>query len=455
MGSNPATPTVHGNRPDSAVPSIVTPRRYACEEHRRDPEPDPGAARHRGAVRRAQAEPGAGVPGDRRAGHGPGLPSGQGAGRASSTSGSAAAPSSTRPCRRRSRSTSWPRSREHEVKTLGQPEVEITEFNDGEPLKFTAEVDVRPEITLPDLDALEVTVDDVEVDDDDVDEQLNGAARAFRHAEDRRPRRPQDGDYVADRPARHRRRRGGARRLGDQHLARGRQRAAARRAWTRRCVGLAAGDRRPSPPQLRRRRLRRRGRRGRGHRRSRQGEGASRARRRLRAAGQRVRHPRRAARRPARAARQVKQIEQSSRPATSCSSSWSRRSRCRLPESAVKAEVENREHAIVHQLERIRHPRGVYLEPRARRARSSTNELGPTPRRPSSAAHPRRVRRQGRAAASATTSCTEYLVAPGAAVPAAAAGVRQPDRAGRPLARSSPTSPRQGPGAAAGVGRDQ
>ena len=34
--------------------------------------------------------------------------------------------------------------REHEVKTLGRPEVEITEFVDGEPLKFTAEVDVRP-----------------------------------------------------------------------------------------------------------------------------------------------------------------------------------------------------------------------------------------------------------------------------------------------------------------------
>ena len=43
--------------------------------------------------------------------------------------------------------------REHEVKTLGRPEVEITEFADGEPLKFTAEVDVRPEITLPDLAA--------------------------------------------------------------------------------------------------------------------------------------------------------------------------------------------------------------------------------------------------------------------------------------------------------------
>ena len=37
------------------------------------------------------------------------------------------------------------------MRTLGRPEVEITEFGDGQPLKFTAEVDVRPEITLPDL----------------------------------------------------------------------------------------------------------------------------------------------------------------------------------------------------------------------------------------------------------------------------------------------------------------
>ena len=40
--------------------------------------------------------------------------------------------------------------REHEVKTLGRPEVDNLEFEDGAPLKFTAEVDVRPEITLPD-----------------------------------------------------------------------------------------------------------------------------------------------------------------------------------------------------------------------------------------------------------------------------------------------------------------
>ena len=48
--------------------------------------------------------------------------------------------------------------REHDLKTLGRPEVEITEFNDGDSLNFTAEVDVRPEITLPDPATIEVTV---------------------------------------------------------------------------------------------------------------------------------------------------------------------------------------------------------------------------------------------------------------------------------------------------------
>ncbi|GAA4262236.1 trigger factor [Dactylosporangium darangshiense] len=69
--------------------------------------------------------------------------------------------------------------REHEVKTLGRPEVEITEFADGQPLKFTAEVDVRPAITLPDLDAIEVTVDALVVSDEDVEEQLKGLRDRF------------------------------------------------------------------------------------------------------------------------------------------------------------------------------------------------------------------------------------------------------------------------------------
>jgi len=69
--------------------------------------------------------------------------------------------------------------REHDVKTLGRPEVEITEFADGEPLKFTAEVDVRPQITLPDPADIKVTVEPVVVDESAVEEQVVGLQERF------------------------------------------------------------------------------------------------------------------------------------------------------------------------------------------------------------------------------------------------------------------------------------
>ena len=56
-------------------------------------------------------------------------------------------------------------------------------------ISFTAEVDVRPEITLPDLDGIAVTVDDVAVTDADVDEQLDALRDRFGTPEGRRARR--------------------------------------------------------------------------------------------------------------------------------------------------------------------------------------------------------------------------------------------------------------------------
>ena len=61
---------------------------------------------------------------------------------------------------------------DNELKPLGQPEVDVTEFADGQELKFTVEVDVRPAVTLPDWEGLHVEVDDVEVTEADVDEQM-------------------------------------------------------------------------------------------------------------------------------------------------------------------------------------------------------------------------------------------------------------------------------------------
>ncbi len=70
---------------------------------------------------------------------------------------------------------------ESEVRPLGQPEVEVTEVPEaaGSNLLFTAEVDVRPSIELPDFSTLAVTVDDVEVTDADVDARLEALRERF------------------------------------------------------------------------------------------------------------------------------------------------------------------------------------------------------------------------------------------------------------------------------------
>ncbi len=66
-----------------------------------------------------------------------------------------------------------------EVQPLSQPEIEVTNIEDGDLLTFTAEVDVRPEITVPEFDELSVSVDDVEVTEDEIAEQLDSLRARF------------------------------------------------------------------------------------------------------------------------------------------------------------------------------------------------------------------------------------------------------------------------------------
>jgi trigger factor len=66
-----------------------------------------------------------------------------------------------------------------DVRPLGQPEIEITKKVYGEDLEFTAEVDVRPEIALPDLEGLKFAVDPIEVTDDEVDAELQSLRARF------------------------------------------------------------------------------------------------------------------------------------------------------------------------------------------------------------------------------------------------------------------------------------
>ena len=87
-------------------------------------------------------------------------------------------------------------ARDAAIRPLGQPEIDVTHLEDGQMLSFTAEVDVRPEVILPELAGLTVTVDDVTVSDDEVDEQLDGLRDRFGTLKGvERP--AQTGDYVS------------------------------------------------------------------------------------------------------------------------------------------------------------------------------------------------------------------------------------------------------------------
>ncbi len=66
-----------------------------------------------------------------------------------------------------------------DVQPLGQPDIEVTKLEDNEELVFTAEVDIRPEIDLPELSELKFSVDPIEVGDDEVDTELQNLRARF------------------------------------------------------------------------------------------------------------------------------------------------------------------------------------------------------------------------------------------------------------------------------------
>ncbi|MGZ5417077.1 MAG: trigger factor [Nocardioides sp.] len=83
----------------------------------------------------------------------------------------------------------------NELEPLAQPEIDITKLEDNETLEFTAEVDIRPEIDLPDYQGLEVSVEDVAVTDEDVDTQVQNLRERFASLNDV-DRAAAEGDFV-------------------------------------------------------------------------------------------------------------------------------------------------------------------------------------------------------------------------------------------------------------------
>jgi len=70
-------------------------------------------------------------------------------------------------------------ARENDVLVVGRPTVDIKELKDNELVKFEVEVDVRPEIKLPDFSKIEISVDDVAVADKDVEDQIEALRIRF------------------------------------------------------------------------------------------------------------------------------------------------------------------------------------------------------------------------------------------------------------------------------------
>ena len=84
---------------------------------------------------------------------------------------------------------------ETQIRPLSQPEIDLTKFVDGEDIEVTAEIDVRPEITLPDVSKIEVTVEDAVVTEEDIDEQIAALRERFATFNEVE-RAAVDGDFV-------------------------------------------------------------------------------------------------------------------------------------------------------------------------------------------------------------------------------------------------------------------
>ncbi|MFD5435067.1 trigger factor [Kitasatospora sp. NPDC127067] len=77
---------------------------------------------------------------------------------------------------------------EGKIEVLGQPDITniegVEKIADGGDLKFTAEVDVRPEVTLPEFSSIEVTVDPIVVSDEDIEKSLEQLRERFSSVKD-------------------------------------------------------------------------------------------------------------------------------------------------------------------------------------------------------------------------------------------------------------------------------
>jgi trigger factor len=82
-----------------------------------------------------------------------------------------------------------------ELEPIAPPDIQVLEFEAGAPIIFEATVDIRPEVTVPDFESIEIEAPPTSVTEDDVDEQLERLRERFAELETV-GREVRQGDYV-------------------------------------------------------------------------------------------------------------------------------------------------------------------------------------------------------------------------------------------------------------------
>ena len=82
-----------------------------------------------------------------------------------------------------------------EIAAVAQPEVDVETFDEDEGCTFTATIEVRPEVEVPDHTGISVTFPEWDVDDDEVEAQLEQMRERFAEVEEV-DRAARDGDLV-------------------------------------------------------------------------------------------------------------------------------------------------------------------------------------------------------------------------------------------------------------------
>lgn len=68
---------------------------------------------------------------------------------------------------------------DNKIVQMSRPKVDVTKLDVSEGLEYTAEIDIRPEFSIPDVSGLKVVVDDAVVTDEQVEEQLTELRQRF------------------------------------------------------------------------------------------------------------------------------------------------------------------------------------------------------------------------------------------------------------------------------------